>query len=88
MAITLGAEVALAIHLDTALTYGDIETALINAGFDNYTIMRNVNYDGSSDVQLFVRTTPVDDELPDLPAAETLSELSDAISSLQGQEPA
>lgn len=89
MAINLGAEVALAIHLDQALTYGDIESALVDAGFTNYTIMRNLNYDGSSDAQLFVRAEQTQDgSMHSLPAAETLTMLSQALGAMEGSQPA
>lgn len=83
MAITLGAEVALPLHLDDAPTYTELETALEEAGFTNYTIMRQVNGDGSGDAQLFVRGAADQNGTPsDLDAADTLTKLSGAIASL------
>jgi hypothetical protein len=87
MAITLGAEIALAIHLDNALTYGEIEDAVVGAGFTSYTIMRNLNYDSSSDVQLFVRSvTASDGSTEPLPAADTLTKLSTALATLESTQ--
>jgi hypothetical protein len=88
MAITLGTEVALAVHLDAALTYGDIETALVDAGFTSYTIMRQMNFDDSADVQIFVRNEPDGEgNIAPLPAADTLTNLSAAMTTLEGDEP-
>lgn len=90
MAINLGAEVALAIHLDSALSYSDIESALVDAGFDNYTIMRSINYyDLSSDVQLFVRNAPDSEgEVDPLLASDTMTKLAAAMTSLEALNPA
>lgn len=89
MAINLGAEIALAIHLDQALTYGDIESALVDAGFNNYTIMRTLNFGGSADVQLFIRAPQNEDgSMQTLPSAETLTQLADAMTSMESAEPA
>lgn len=85
MTISLGTEISLAIHLDNALTYGDVESVLVDAGFTNYMIMRNVNGDGSADFQLYVQATQDSNGNPQtLPAAETLQKLSDAMDTLDG----
>jgi hypothetical protein len=85
MAITLGTEVALPLHLDTAATYTDLEDAVTGAGFTNYTIMRQVNSDGSGDAQLFVRGEISEEGIPDdLVAADTLTQLAAAITALAG----
>lgn len=87
MAITLGAEVALSLHLDTAATYGALETALVDAGFTAYVIMRNLNGDGSSDAQLYVRSTPDQNGMQSpLPAADTLGKLHEALAALEADE--
>lgn len=89
MAITLGTEVALSLHMDRGRSYGDLEAALVDAGFITYNITRTVNFDGSSDVQLYVRSElNAEGGLDDLPAAETMQMLTEAIESLAASEPA
>lgn len=84
MAITLGAEVALSLHLDQQRSYADLEAALVDAGFEDYTIMRSVNNDDSSDVQLYVRHRRDDNgQVDPLIAGATLTALADAILSLE-----
>lgn len=78
MAITLGSEIALAMHSDRVLSYTDIETALADAGFDNYTILRNLDGQGGTDLQIFVR----DAEGNGLPASDTMSQLTDAVTAI------
>jgi len=86
MAITLGTEVALSMHMDTAATYTDVETALVNAGFTDYTISRTVSYDGSCDLQLYVRNHPDSNGvIAPLPAVSTLQALTDALTALDAQ---
>lgn len=81
MAITLGAEFFFQFHQDTAQTYTRIETALVNAGFSDYTIIRQVNSDGSGDMAVYVRdtTTPLD-------ASETMQSVADALTELDTPE--
>jgi hypothetical protein len=87
MAITLGEEVALAIHSDQTMTYGDIETALVTAGFSSYTIVRNNNFDDSSDVQLFVRSPRnIDGGYDSLEATDTLTKLGEALTALESTQ--
>lgn len=81
MAITMGSEVALPLHLDHTVSYTDVERALTDAGFTEYIIMRTNNSDGSCDVQLFLRPGGGADTLQ---AGDTISALSDAISALDG----
>lgn len=89
MAISLGAELALALHLDQALTYAELETALTEAGFTNYTIMRQVNPDHSGDAQLFVRSEfDENGSMGQLPAVDTLQALATALGTLNDDTPA
>lgn len=82
MAITLGYEVSLPLHLDHTVTYTEVETALTDAGFTQYIIMRNNNSDGSCDVQLFIRPGEGEDVLQ---ASETMDALSEAITALEAE---
>lgn len=87
MDITMGAEFALNMHIDgSEPTYGEIEAALVDAGFIQYTIMRTVNVDNTTDLQLFVRNAPGEGGQQDpLDAVDTIDKLSTAIQSLQAQ---
>lgn len=89
MAITLGAEVALSLHLTTQKTYGEVEDALLDVGFDDYSIMRSVNPDGSADIQLYVRNAAdINGQREMLPAADTMAKLADALGALEDTDPA
>lgn len=91
MAITLGTEISLPLHMDdSTTTYGDLETALTDAGFTNYTIMRTVNFDGTIDAQLYVRSDWNTDGSQDpLPAGTTMDMLTTAVQALEtAQAPA
>jgi hypothetical protein len=83
MAINFGTELALAIHTDSALTYGNVESALVDAEFTNYTIIRNVNSDGSADFQLYVRAEQTGGTEQFLDAADTLTNLGEAIAAME-----
>lgn len=82
MAITLGTEVDLALHLDNEITYADVESALTTAGFADYTILRNANYDGSADVQIFVRNAQTSDGQSPLDANDTMDKLQEAVAAM------
>lgn len=84
MLITLGAEVGLALHTEESVSYTDLEKILVDAGFDNYTIMRSTNPDGSGDAQLYVRGGyDENSQQIQLPAGETMTKLSEAINALE-----
>ncbi len=87
MHITLGAEVALSLHMENQLTYANIEGALVDAGFTNYTILRTINYDGSSDAQVYVREgTDANGQQLSLPAVDTMEKLTAAITAIEAVE--
>lgn len=89
MDITLGVEVALSLHLPSAASYADLETALVDAGFTDYTIMRTANTDGTGDAQLSVRAG-FDEQtstMRPLPAGDTLEKLREALTALQEGQP-
>jgi hypothetical protein len=84
MHITMGAEFALNLHIEGEPTYAQLETALVDAGFEQYTILRTVNVDATTDVQLFVRNAPGDGGMQDqLDAVDTVDKLSTAIQALE-----
>jgi hypothetical protein len=84
MHITLGSEVSISLHTDEAVSYTELEKALVDAGFENYTIMRNANPDGSADAQLYVRGNYDGQGQPDeLTAGETMTKLSEAVNALE-----
>lgn len=83
MNITMGAEIALSLHLDAEPTYAELETTLVDAGFTTYTILRTVNVDDTCDVQFYVRNAPGEGGAQDpLAAVETLQMLTEAIEAL------
>lgn len=84
--MTLGAEISLPVHLDVLVSYSQLETALLDAGFTDYTIMRTVNPDASCEVQIFVRSPIVNNQQEALPAVETLQALTDACTALEAEE--
>lgn len=84
MHITMGAEIALSLHIEAETTYTQIEGVLVDAGFTNYSIQRNVNADETSDVQIYVRREL--DEFGNqqlLPATDTLENITEAIVALE-----
>lgn len=83
MNITMGAEIALNLHIEGTPTYADLESALVDAGFTVYTIMRTTNVDNTCDVQLYVRQAPGDGGEDQLDAVDTMQKLTDAIEALQ-----
>jgi hypothetical protein len=83
MAITLGAEVSLSLHLDEDITYADVEATLVDVGFTNYSIMRTQNSDESCDLQIYVRNS---DYTP-MAAADTLDKLTTAVTTLSTENP-
>jgi hypothetical protein len=88
MNITMGAEMALNLHIDAVPSYSDIETALTDAGFTVYTIMRQVNFDDTCDVQLYVRnvTGETGNQEP-LDGVDTMQKLTEAIGALEDAVP-
>ncbi len=82
MALTLGTEFALFMRSDTRLTYTEIETALDEAGLDNFTINRNFNGEGY-DIHLIVRS---DDPSQYLEAADTVRALAEAVEGLSDED--
>lgn len=88
MHITMGAEFSLNLHIEGTATYAQLESALVDAGFEVYTIMRNVNVDDTCDVQLFVRNAPGDGGMQDpLDAVETIQKLAAAVDTLENELP-
>lgn len=81
MAITMLGEVTLNIQLDAAVTYGAIETAVLDAGFTDYSIIR-LPGTGTTDVQVSVRSTPVDGVYPPMNAEQTLNSLAEVVADL------
>lgn len=84
MNITMGAEIALSLHIEGTPTYAVLEGALVDAGFTAYTIMRTLNVDNTCDVQIYVRNAPGADGSQDqLDAVDTMQKLTQAIEALQ-----
>lgn len=84
--LTLGAEISLPMHIDVRISYSQLETALRDAGFTDYTIMRTVNPDDSCEAQVFVRSPLVNGQQEALPAVETMQALTDACTALQAEQ--
>lgn len=80
----MGGEIALPLHLPSPTSYADLEEALVAAGFEHYTIMRNVNPDDTVDAQLYVRGgfDPSGNQIQ-LVAGDTMARLSDAVNALE-----
>jgi hypothetical protein len=89
MSLNAGSELGMSLQADRNLSYGQIESALVDAGFTDYTIMRSRNPD-TTDFQVTVRSGELTPEgyMAPLDAAETLSALATAVSALAEQAPA
>jgi len=84
MAITLGAEIALPLQFDRAITYTDVEKALTDAGLTEFTIHRNRRDHDSYDVHLSIRGTVNEYGQPgDMDAADTITKLGEALTALE-----
>ncbi len=88
MALTAGSEIALFMQADRELSYSDIESALVDAGFTNYSIARNFN-GGMTDIQLNIRSNDRDENGNPQPldAAASLSALTEAVTELSSTVP-
>ncbi len=76
MAVNLLGEFNLLIRVNRELTYSDLEDALVTAGFEDYTIVRQHTETGT-DAQITVRN-----DAGTLDAQDTLTSLASAAASL------
>lgn len=82
----MGPDFTLSVHLPNTLTYADIEDAITGAGFASYGISRNLNFDGSSEVQVNVHNGQLG-TYEAFDAVELLGKLSAVLNSLNSAEP-
>lgn len=83
MALTAGNEIALYLEADNPLTYAQVETALTDAGFTSYVIVRGLSAGGT-----ILQLTVMSDNQQPLDAADTLTQLAEAIAAIGVQSPA